>query len=195
MASPKRTRRLAFIVFAVLIALALVFTWFNMQSTDAADDEADAPSPTQQEDPGTSALSQEDAAPVTYAAYGASVAAGEAVPVEALAAQPEAYLSETVTVAGAARSVCQKKGCWVVLGAAPAVVRVHVPRTEEGYDFTLPMTLAGERIVAKGVLTEKTLAAETQDHYAQEAGDTSRAAAPATELQLAARGVLVAEMP
>lgn len=48
MASPKRTRRIAFIAFGVLVLLAIIYTWFNMRSTDAAEDEVDMP---MEEDP------------------------------------------------------------------------------------------------------------------------------------------------
>lgn len=131
----------------------------------------------------------------TYEAFGASVAAEGAVPVQAVVAEPSVYVGRTVRIEGIVREVCQVKGCWLTLDAGDGTpVRVNVAKTEAGdYAFTVPKDIDGRRVVVEGWLEEATLTAEEQQHLAEDAGTAydSLAAPAGTELRLTAAGVLV----
>jgi hypothetical protein len=92
-----------------------------------------------------------------------------------------------VTVRGRISTVCQKKGCWLALDTGTAMpIRVLVPRTDDGYEFTVPTTLAGQATV-RGTLQTVDLDTATQKHL------TEDGAAPARtrEVQIAATGIRV----
>lgn len=120
--------------------------------------------------------------------YGAPVDGGRALPVQAVATEPDAYTGTDVTVEGRISHVCQKKGCWLAMDTKEAMpIRITVPRTESGgYGFTVPTDLTGWATV-EGTLREVTLDAATQEHLAEDGA----APASATELHLAASGIAV----
>ncbi len=83
--------------------------------------------------------------------------------------------------------MCQKKGCWLALDTGTATpIRVLVPRTDEGYEFTVPTTLTGQATVV-GTLQTVTLDTATQEHLAED-GD---APADTQEMQIVATGIRV----
>jgi hypothetical protein len=66
-------------------------------------------------------------------------------------------------------------------------VRVLVPRTDEGYGFTVPTDASGEAVVT-GTLSVNALDDATRDHY-----ESDGAARPdSVEVQIAARGIELA---
>jgi hypothetical protein len=92
-----------------------------------------------------------------------------------------------VTVAGRISTVCQKKGCWLALDTGTAVpIRVLVPRTDEGYAFTVPTTLTG-RATVTGTLRIATLDANTRKHLTEDGAEAARA----REVQIVATGIRV----
>ena len=119
--------------------------------------------------------------------YGAPVDAASARTAAEVAAKPSKLDDTTVTVQGRISTVCQKKGCWLALdtGTAPPI-RVLVPRTDDGYDFTVPTTLSG-RATVTGTLQTVELDAATQKHLAEDGAPP----APAQEVQIAATGIRV----
>ncbi|WP_103020898.1 DUF4920 domain-containing protein [Salinibacter altiplanensis] len=124
----------------------------------------------------------------TVRTYGASVEKASARAASEVAASASALDGETVTVTGRISTVCQKKGCWLALDTGTATpIRVLVPRTDEGYEFTVPTTLTGQA-TAMGTLQTVTLDAATQEHLAED-GD---APAEAQEVQIVATGIRVA---
>lgn len=130
-----------------------------------------------------------------YDTYGAAaVSAQDAVPVEAVLAEPAPYLRRTVKVAGTVTEVCQTKGCWLTLdGGADGDVRIFVAKTDSGeYRFTVPKDISGRHVVVEGWLEAKTLDVETQRHLAEEGGEAApEDIQPRRELQLTADAVLV----
>ena len=120
--------------------------------------------------------------------FGEEVPTDEAVPVKTLADNPAAHDGRTVTLSGRITQVCQKKGCWLALDAGDArPVRVLVPRTDEGYGFTVPTDASGEAVVT-GTLSVNALDDATRDHY-----ESDGAARPdSIEVQIAARGIELA---
>jgi hypothetical protein len=88
--------------------------------------------------------SESSSAPdTTVQTYGGSVDTAAAQAASEVAAEPSTLEGTTVTVDGRISTVCQKKGCWLALDAGPSgPIRVLVPRTDDGYEFTVPTTLA-----------------------------------------------------
>ncbi|RMF51796.1 MAG: DUF4920 domain-containing protein [Bacteroidetes bacterium] len=150
-----------------------------------------------------------------YDLYGEAFAPDDAVPVEAVLAERDAYVGRPVKVEGRVAEVCQAAGCWLTLQAEDGNIRIHVPRDEEGaYVFTVPTDLSGKRVVVYGELTTEEVTEAMHDHDEEDAGhamhegeghdaDAGHAMhegeghhaeageAPRTELQMIASGVLV----
>jgi hypothetical protein len=123
--------------------------------------------------------------------YGASVdtasARAAAEMAAEVAAEPSQLEETTVTVRGRISTVCQKKGCWLALETGTAMpIRVLVPRTDDGYGFTVPRTLAGEATVT-GKLQTVELDTTTRKHLAEDGAAPPRA----QEVQIAATGIRV----
>lgn len=90
-----------------------------------------------------------------------------------LVSKTEDVAGKTVTVSGTVREVCQMMGCWLTLdtgGETSAVVRVNVPKDEDGkYVFTVPTDISGRIAYVTGYVEEAELDAETAAHYAEDA--------------------------
>jgi len=112
--------------------------------------------------------------PDAYDTYGASVEETGALPIQAVAAEADAYMEQNVKVEGTIVKVCQKKGCWLTLDLGEEeTVRVMVDRTEAGdYAFTFPMDISGRRVILDGYFEMKTHSVEDQEHLAEDAGKT-----------------------
>ena len=125
-----------------------------------------------------------------YDRYGSELTPEGAVPAAVVADDVATYAEEPVKVEGRARSVCTTKGCWVSLEAGPdRAIRVHVPRDYAGaYRFTLPDTIRGQRVIARGELQETALSEQELAHMRQDAGDSTFTPTP---LRLLADAVLV----
>lgn len=95
----------------------------------------------------------------------------------------------TVAVEGTIREVCQNAGCWFIFETSSAqVLRVHVPRDEEGeYAFTLPADASGRVAVVEGRLFQKELSESEQAHYSGKGEEV----APAHEYRIEAHGVVI----
>ena len=117
--------------------------------------------------------------------FGEEVDRSAALAVPALRDRATARDGQPVTVRGPIREVCQRKGCWLALGAdGDRPVRVLVPRTDDGYGFTVPTDASGEAIV-HGTLRVASLDRSTRDHYAEDGASRP----DSVELQIAARGI------
>lgn len=131
--------------------------------------------------PGATAQSQD------VQTYGASVDTASARAAAEVASEPSQLDETTVTVRGRISTVCQKKGCWLALDTGTAMpIRVLVPRTDDGYGFTVPTTLAGQAMVT-GKLQTVELDTTTQKHLAEDGAAPPRA----QEVQIAATGIRV----
>ena len=128
-----------------------------------------------------------DTSDTTVQTYGASVDTASARAAGAVAAEPAALEGTTVTVRGRISTVCQKKGCWLALETGTAMpIRVLMPRTDDGYEFTVPKTLAGQATVT-GTLKTAKLDAAMQKHLEEDGAAPARA----QEVQIAATGLRV----
>jgi hypothetical protein len=158
------------------LVLASVFFLFLLSACQSSD-QAPALDEGADSDP-TSATSE---------TYGESVDAHQAIPVRTAVRSAQEYDGADVTVQGRIAQVCAKKGCWLAMDAGTArPVRVLVPRTDEGYGFTVPTDASGEAVV-HGTLSVKALDTATRDHY-----ESDSAARPdSVEVQIAARGITI----
>ncbi len=150
----------------------------------------------------TASTSEETAAtetpsvPVGYAAYGETITPDDALAVESVVAEVEAYVGKEVKIEGTVAEVCQAMGCWMILRAGDEqTIRLNVPRNEEGnYVYTVPTDISGRTVIVEGTLEEATLSVEEQQHLAEDAGETlGDDIEPVRELQMIPRGVLVAQ--
>ena len=130
-----------------------------------------------------------------YDLYGQSFSDEGAIPVQAVLAERDQYIGQSVKIEGTVAEVCQMAGCWLTLQAGDGDnVRILVARKESGaYAFTVPKDISGRRVVVQGTLAEETLLEGTQRHLAEDAGHDvdEDTLAPKDELQLTAQGVLV----
>ena len=81
-----------------------------------------------------------------------------------LITQSDQLKGQTVMVKGKIESVCQKKGCWMVIKDGDQSVRI----TSKGYKFFVPKTAPGQQAIVEGELAVKTLDVETAQHYEEE---------------------------
>ena len=104
----------------------------------------------------------------------------------------EANVGRTLVVTGRVAEVCKMKGCWMVLTDDRETVRI----TFKDYAFFVPRDLAGQTVVAEGVLSRKTLTKDEAEHLASESGLAAPAPpGPVEEWSLVARSVVVATTP
>ena len=73
----------------------------------------------------------------------------------------------TVLVTAKAESVCQSKGCWVMLTDGD-VKNVRVKMKD--YSFFVPKDITGKTLVIEGVLKVETTSEKDAKHYAKDAG-------------------------
>lgn len=94
-----------------------------------------------------------------------------------------------VVVSGVVESVCQEKGCWVKVKTTDGAVR----STFKNYGFFVPKDIAGKEIILSGIIKEKTIPAAMEQHFNEDAGDTTHVmpTAPVTQKVFVASGVFL----
>jgi hypothetical protein len=119
--------------------------------------------------------------------FGAGLTLREVTPLREVVAGPESWADRPVLVEGEVRDVCQRRGCWMVLGDGEAQVRVDF----EDYDFFVPKDAAGRHAFVEGRVWRDTLSEETARHYAEESGqgDPSEIRGPQAVVRFTATGV------
>ncbi len=131
----------------------------------------------------------------SYDVFGEAFSDEGAVPVQAVMAERDQYIGNSVKIEGTVAEVCQMAGCWLTIQAGDGDnVRILVARKESGeYAFTVPTDISGRRVVVQGTLAEEMLLEGTQRHLAEDAGREvdEESLAPKAELQLTAQGVLI----
>lgn len=122
--------------------------------------------------------------------YGAADMPWEVLPVEAVLAEPDGHLEQTIAVTGTVHEVCQMAGCWLMLRAldTEAGLRVHVAREEDGsYAFTVPKDISGRQATARGMLRVADL--EHEAHYQAESSAQHSGFALPPKYEMVATGV------
>ena len=113
----------------------------------------------------------QSAAPVTQSAApihrGAPFTLTKAVTLDQVMATPEKYNQTPVRIDGTVKSVCTKKGCWLILAGSAPTSRARV--TFKDYAFFAPMDSAGYSASVEGVVQAKVLSDAERAHLAEDA--------------------------
>jgi len=96
--------------------------------------------------------------------FGSPLGDSSKVALADLVKDPAAWSGKTVKTKGVVSSVCQEKGCWMVVKSGDQSVRV----TFKDYGFFVPKDSAGATGVMEGVFSVKTIPEATAKHYAGE---------------------------
>jgi hypothetical protein len=97
--------------------------------------------------------------------FGAVFALKEPKPLsQALASAKD--LKDPVQVSGEVESVCQKKGCWLVVKDGEAQARILM----KDHSFTVPMDIKGKPVIVEGTLETRTFNEAQTKHLAKDAG-------------------------
>jgi hypothetical protein len=125
--------------------------------------------------------------PAAAGKFGAPVGDSPKVALADLVKDAASYSGKTVKTEGVISSVCQEKGCWMILKSGDQSVRV----TFKDYGFFVPKDSAGAMAVMEGVFSVKTIPEATAKHYAGEApgGKPDTIKGDQKELSLVASGV------
>ncbi len=117
--------------------------------------------------------------------YGAAFALKEAKPLgQILAAKGD--MKDPVQVSGEVESVCQKKGCWLVVKDGEAHARILM----KDHAFTVPMDTKGKPVVVEGTLEARTFNEAQVKHLEKDGGgDPAAVAGERTEYVLTATGI------
>jgi hypothetical protein len=125
--------------------------------------------------------------------FGAPLGDSPKVALADLVKDPAAWSGKTVKTEGTVSSVCQEKGCWMVLKSGEQSVRVRF----KDYGFFVPKDSAGATAVMEGVFTVKTVPEATAKHYAEETpgGKPAEVKGDQKELSFLASGVELVKPP
>ena len=100
---------------------------------------------------------------------------------------------DAVAVKAKVNSVCQVKGCWMTLTSSEADTDVFVKFKD--YAFFMPLDLAGQEIIAHGIISKTTTSVEELRHYAEDAGKSKEEieaiTEPKEEYKMMADGVVI----
>ena len=80
--------------------------------------------------------------------YGAGVKIAETTAVQAILAQPEAFVGKEVRVEGTVKEVCAMAGCWMDLEAGEGAQILKI-KVKDG-DIVFPVAARGKQAVAQG---------------------------------------------
>ena len=131
-------------------------------------------------------------AKVTYENVGDNISWDGAIPVVDVLDTPSDYIGKTVKLEGVARKICQKKGCWMTLDAAP---HGSIKVTFKDYGFFVPMDIAGRSVIIEGQVDQSEVSDETREHYEKEEGMSPEEADEVIEagrnLSIVANGVII----
>jgi uncharacterized protein DUF4920 len=96
--------------------------------------------------------------------FGKPLAGAQRVALADLQKSPDAWAGKTIRTEGPVSAVCQRRGCWMALGAGKDAVRV----TFKDYGFFVPKDIAGATATVEGVFSVHTVPEATAKHYAGE---------------------------
>jgi hypothetical protein len=124
--------------------------------------------------------------------YGQPLTGGVAeVAIATLLGAPDQYANRAVTVEGAVRKACTRKGCWMELAEGGQDGTPGCRVTFKDYGFFVPTDSAGARARVQGQVEVGTLSATAVRHYEEEgaAFAAKQADGTAREVRLVATGV------
>jgi hypothetical protein len=98
--------------------------------------------------------------------YGAELQFKETTKLADVLKAPKDYAGRKVRVDAEIDSVCQKRGCWIIVKDGDARSQVKF----QGYGFFVPFDVAGRKVAIEGVAKETEISEAMRRHYAQDAG-------------------------
>jgi hypothetical protein len=124
--------------------------------------------------------------------YGAGTNAEGAISISQASDQIKEKDKFTGKVKGKVTSVCQEKGCWMMVArdnGEPVMVKF------KDYGFFMPKDIVGKEVVLDGEATIKQTSVKQLKHYASDAGkskeEIEKIKEPKKEIIFVAKGVLV----
>ncbi|NGP87186.1 DUF4920 domain-containing protein [Fodinibius halophilus] len=112
----------------------------------------------------------------------------EVTGLERLIAKSADYKGQQVTTGGTIKKVCQKKGCFFMLGAQNGDVRIKF----KDYSFFVPTNSTGKEAKLVGTFQVNELSEQKAKHYAKDAGeDTPKVEGPQKEYSVIATSVKI----
>lgn len=120
--------------------------------------------------------------------HGAAFALTDNKPLRDVLASADANLPTTaIQVTGEVSSVCQKKGCWMVLkDGDSAIARIMM----KDHAFAVPMDVKGKSAIVEGTLTSRTFTEKEVKHLEKDGGgDPAEVAGERKEFVLTASGI------
>ena len=121
--------------------------------------------------------------------FGAGITLSEISDLGAVVSDPAKYAGTPVLLRGRISDVCQKKGCWLVLGNGADQVRIRFA----DYAFFVPEDCRGKRAYVEGRVETETLSEREARHYAAESidGDPAAIRGPQEVVSFTATGVRI----
>ncbi|GGN01402.1 hypothetical protein GCM10010967_39760 [Dyadobacter beijingensis] len=124
--------------------------------------------------------------------FGKQIDEQQAIAATALPAKMGDKSEMQVKVTGTVESVCQVKGCWMMVNLNNGeTMRVMF----KDYAFFVPKDITGKTVVFEGEAKKTTVPVEHLKHYAQDAGksreEIAKITGPKDELTFIADGVIV----
>jgi len=142
-----------------------------------------------------------EAAPVASAVqnleyYGDTIQTETAKSVEETLNGLKSSDSLITTVTGYVTSVCQMKGCWMMLSQNPGDSTGFFVKFRD-YGFFVPKDLSGSKVTIQGKAFKEITAVDELKHYAEDEGksaaEIAKITAPKEEMKFMANGVAVIE--
>ena len=136
--------------------------------------------------------------PEGYAHYGAPFNSEKALTLGTAVAAVDEYGGSTVCVQGEVKEVCQKMGCWMMIGEGSQAVRVRFTASAQCTDgFFVPRNAAGHDALVYGVLNREDIPESMARHYAEDAGqspeDIAKIVGPQPAVTMVATGVAISD--
>jgi hypothetical protein len=106
-----------------------------------------------------------EATSIAWKHFGSPFTQKTAIGANALLAEPQAYVDQSVRVHGRLADVCQKAGCWMVLADQEG----RSIRVTTGHEFFIDRDTIGDQADIEGKIERKEVEAETVEHFKSEA--------------------------
>jgi hypothetical protein len=126
--------------------------------------------------------------------FGSGVDMSLLVPIDLLLSEPHKYLDQSVTVEGKVVSVCDKKGCWMMLASGDHRLRIKVNDGEMVFPFNAKDKTAFATGKLEALKMSKERAIAYLSHLAEDAGesfDPATVTGETTIYQLRPTGVVI----
>ena len=133
-------------------------------------------------------------------AYGKPVPDAAPLSVSKVVGLSPRLADQSIQVEGKVSGVCKREGCWVTLKDSSLASGEDLRVIFKDHAFTVPVELAGRKVVASGVLRVTETSVERLRHLAEDAGkstaEIAAITAPRIEATLEAEGLkVVGEAP